>query len=73
MRAAESHEVRVTLTQRPRGGIVIEATAERRRGDESPGSRSTTSTATATTTEANGDRAAGGPEDPLGPDVGMAT
>jgi 7-cyano-7-deazaguanine reductase len=31
MRAAEPHEVRVTLTQRPRGGIVIEATAERRR------------------------------------------
>ena len=31
MRAAEPHEVRVTLTQHPRGGIVIEATAERHR------------------------------------------
>jgi 7-cyano-7-deazaguanine reductase len=31
VRAADPHEVRVTLTQHPRGGIVIEATAERRR------------------------------------------
>jgi 7-cyano-7-deazaguanine reductase len=33
VRAADPHEVRVTLTQRSRGGIGIEATAERRRGD----------------------------------------
>lgn len=32
VRAADPHEVRVTLTQHPRGGIVIEATATRRRG-----------------------------------------
>jgi 7-cyano-7-deazaguanine reductase len=31
VRAADPHEVRVTVTQRPRGGIVTEATAERRR------------------------------------------
>lgn len=32
VRAADPHEVTVTLTQHPRGGIVIEATATRRRG-----------------------------------------
>lgn len=32
VRAADPHEVSVTLTQQPRGGIVIEATATRRRG-----------------------------------------
>lgn len=31
VRAADPHEVTVTLTQHPRGGIVIEATATRRR------------------------------------------
>jgi 7-cyano-7-deazaguanine reductase len=31
VRAADPAEVRVTVTQRPRGGIVIEATAERRK------------------------------------------
>jgi 7-cyano-7-deazaguanine reductase len=31
MRIAEPHEVRVTVTQHPRGGIVTEAVAERRR------------------------------------------
>lgn len=36
MRAAEPHEVRVTLTQHARGGIVIEAVAERHR-DEAGG------------------------------------
>ncbi len=35
MRAAEPHEVKVTLTQHARGGIVLEATAERHR-DEAP-------------------------------------
>lgn len=32
VRAADPHEVTVTLTQQPRGGIVIEATATRQRG-----------------------------------------
>ena len=32
VRAADPHEVSVTLTQQPRGGIVIEATATRRKG-----------------------------------------
>ncbi len=32
VRAADPHEVTVTLTQHPRGGIVIAATATRRRG-----------------------------------------
>jgi 7-cyano-7-deazaguanine reductase len=32
MRQAEPHEVTVTVTQNVRGGIVTEATAERRRG-----------------------------------------
>lgn len=32
VRAADPHAVTVTLTQHPRGGIVIEATATRRRG-----------------------------------------
>lgn len=32
VRAADPHEVTVTVTQHPRGGIVIEATATRRRG-----------------------------------------
>ncbi|MGQ0431843.1 MAG: preQ(1) synthase [Microthrixaceae bacterium] len=32
VRAADPHEVTVTLTQQPRGGIVIEATATRRKG-----------------------------------------
>ncbi len=32
VRAADPHEVTVSLTQQPRGGIVIEATATRRRG-----------------------------------------
>ncbi|MFZ6003293.1 MAG: preQ(1) synthase [Actinomycetota bacterium] len=32
VRAADPHEVSVTLSQQPRGGIVIEATATRRRG-----------------------------------------
>lgn len=31
VRAADPHEVTVTLTQQPRGGIVIEATTTRRR------------------------------------------
>jgi 7-cyano-7-deazaguanine reductase len=31
VRAADPHEVRVTVTQRPRGGIVTEATSVRRR------------------------------------------
>jgi 7-cyano-7-deazaguanine reductase len=31
VRAADPHEVRVTVTQQPRGGIVTEATAVRRR------------------------------------------
>jgi 7-cyano-7-deazaguanine reductase len=31
VRAADPHEVSVTLTQQPRGGIVIEATATRRK------------------------------------------
>jgi 7-cyano-7-deazaguanine reductase len=31
VRAADPHEVTVTLTQQPRGGIVIEATATRRK------------------------------------------
>jgi 7-cyano-7-deazaguanine reductase len=31
VRAADPHEVTVTLTQQPRGGIVIEATARRER------------------------------------------
>ncbi len=31
VRAVDPHEVTVTLTQQPRGGIVIEATATRRR------------------------------------------
>jgi 7-cyano-7-deazaguanine reductase len=31
VRAADPHHVRVTVTQQPRGGIVTEATAERRR------------------------------------------
>ena len=31
VRAADPHEVTVTLTQQPRGGIVIEATAHRER------------------------------------------
>lgn len=31
VRAADPHAVTVTVTQRPRGGIVVEATAERRR------------------------------------------
>ena len=31
VRAADPHEVTVTLTQQPRGGIVIEATATRHR------------------------------------------
>jgi 7-cyano-7-deazaguanine reductase len=31
VRAADPHEVRVTITQHARGGIVTEATAERRR------------------------------------------
>jgi len=33
MRAADPHEVRVTVTQHARGGIVTEAVAERRRGE----------------------------------------
>jgi 7-cyano-7-deazaguanine reductase len=33
VRAADPHEVRVTVTQHARGGIVTEATAERRKGD----------------------------------------
>ncbi len=33
VRAADPHAVTVTLTQQPRGGIVIEATAVRRKGD----------------------------------------
>lgn len=33
MRAAEPHEVRVVLTQHARGGIVVEATAERHRDE----------------------------------------
>lgn len=32
VRAADPHEVSVTLSQQPRGGIVIEATATRRKG-----------------------------------------
>ena len=32
VRAADPHEVSVTLTQQPRGGIVIEATATRHKG-----------------------------------------
>jgi 7-cyano-7-deazaguanine reductase len=32
VRAADPHEVTVTLTQQPRGGIVIEATATRTKG-----------------------------------------
>jgi len=32
VRAADPHAVTVSLTQHPRGGIVIEATATRRRG-----------------------------------------
>lgn len=32
VRAADPHEVTVTLTQQPRGGIVVEATATRRKG-----------------------------------------
>jgi len=32
VRAADPHEVTVTLRQQPRGGIVIEATAARRKG-----------------------------------------
>ena len=32
VRAADPHAVTVTLTQQPRGGIVIEATAARRKG-----------------------------------------
>jgi 7-cyano-7-deazaguanine reductase len=32
MRAAEPHDVTVTLRQQPRGGIVIEAVAERTKG-----------------------------------------
>ncbi|MEO7427761.1 MAG: preQ(1) synthase [Acidimicrobiales bacterium] len=32
VRTADPHEVTVSLTQQPRGGIVIEATATRRRG-----------------------------------------
>jgi 7-cyano-7-deazaguanine reductase len=32
VRAADPHEVIVTLTQQPRGGIVIEATATRTKG-----------------------------------------
>ena len=31
-RAADPHEVTVTLRQQPRGGIVVEATATRRKG-----------------------------------------
>lgn len=33
VRAADPHAVTVTLTQQPRGGIVIEATASRRQSD----------------------------------------
>jgi 7-cyano-7-deazaguanine reductase len=33
VRAADPHEVRVTVTQHARGGIVTAATAERRKGD----------------------------------------
>jgi 7-cyano-7-deazaguanine reductase len=32
VRSADPHEVTVTLTQQPRGGIVIEAAATRRKG-----------------------------------------
>ena len=32
VRAADPHEVRVVVTQHPRGGIVTAATAERRKG-----------------------------------------
>jgi len=32
VRAADPHEVTVTLTQQPRGGITIQATAVRRKG-----------------------------------------
>jgi 7-cyano-7-deazaguanine reductase len=32
VRAADPHEVTVTLTQQPRGGIVVEATATRTKG-----------------------------------------
>ena len=36
VRAADPTEVKVVVTQRPRGGIVIEATAERRKGAAQP-------------------------------------
>jgi 7-cyano-7-deazaguanine reductase len=36
LRAADPHHVQVTVTQRPRGGIVIEATAERQGSGAAP-------------------------------------
>jgi 7-cyano-7-deazaguanine reductase len=47
MRAAEPHQVRVTLTQHARGGIVVEATAERHRGDAGPAGGTANGEATA--------------------------
>jgi 7-cyano-7-deazaguanine reductase len=62
MRAAEPHQVRVTLTQHARGGIVVEATAERHRGDAGPAGGTANGEATADAAgAANGDAAGARP------------